>query len=141
MRAVHFQLAFIYTKERLGQTQPQPADVIDFLGMLGRGERLIYNDAYWNANKNALGMGSYTKREIRNHELLYVLSSRIIGRDMRQVFAHYGIPLSPIALSSIAAHGMAQLGPEFYAMVPGKGNQLELGRWVDLTGGVPSYPF
>jgi len=141
MRAVHFQLAFIYTRERLGQAQPQPADVIDFLGLLGRGERLIYNDAYWSANKNALGMKDYASRNISNHELLYVLSSRIIGRDMRQVFAHYGIPLSPIALSSIAAHGMAQLGPEFYAMVPGKGNQLELGRWVDLTGGVPSYPF
>ncbi|PIG08099.1 hypothetical protein CLU84_0936 [Comamonas sp. 26] len=111
MRAVHFQLAFIYTKERLGQTQPQPVDVIDFLGMLGRGERLIYNDAYWNANKNALGMGSYTKREISNHELLYVLSSRIIGRDMRQVFAHYGIPLSSSALSSIGAHGMPQHPP------------------------------
>ena len=60
---------------------------------------------------------------------------------MRQVFAHYGIPLSPVALSSIAAHGMPLLAPEFYAMVPSKGNQLELGRWVDLTGGVPSYPF
>lgn len=141
MRAVHFQLAFIYTRERLGQAQPQPADVIDFLGLLGRGERLIYNDAYWNANKHALGMGSYATRQISNHELLYVLSSRIIGRDLRQVFTNYGIPLSSAALDSIAAHGMPQLNPEFYAMVPGKGNQLELGRWVDLTGGVPSYPF
>lgn len=141
MRAVHFQLAFIYTRERLGQAQPQPADVIDFLGLLGRGERLIYNDVYWNANKHALGMGSYATRQISNHELLYVLSSRIIGRDMRQVFTNYGIPLSSAALDSIAAHGMPQLNPEFYAMVPGKGNQLELGRWVDLTGGVPSYPF
>jgi hypothetical protein len=83
-------------------------------------------------------MKDYASRNISNHELLYVLSSRIIGRDMRQVFAHYGIPLSPIALSSIAAHGMAQLGPEFYAMVPGRGNQLELGRWVDLTGAFPA---
>lgn len=141
IRAVHFQLAFIYTKERLGQAQPQPADVIDFLGLLGRGERLIYNDAYWKANQNALGMGSYTKREISNHELLYVLSSRIIGRDMRQVFAHYGIPLSSTALDSIAAHGMSQLSPEFYAMVPNKGNQLELGHWVNLSAGVPTYPF
>lgn len=141
MRAVHFQLAFIYTRERLGQAQPQPADVIDFLGLLGRGERLIYNDVYWNANKHALGMGSYATRQISNHELLYVLSSRIIGRDLRQVFTNYGIPLSSAALDSIAAHGMPQLNPEFYAMVPGKGNQLELGRWVDLTGGVPSYPF
>lgn len=141
MRAVHFQLAFIYTKERLGQGQPQPADVIDFLGMLGRGERLIFNDAYWTANRNALGMGSYTKREISNHELLYVLSSRIIGRDMRQVFAHYGIPLSSTALDSIAAHGMPQLSPEFYAMVPGQGNQLERGQWLNLAGGVPAYPF
>lgn len=141
MRAVHFQLAFIYTRERLGQAQPQPADVIDFLGLLGRGERLIYNNAYWSAHRNALGMNDYADRKIDNHELLYVLSSRIIGRDMRQVFAHYGIPLSSLALSSIAAHGMPQQAPAFYAMAPGKGNQLELGRWVDLTGGVPSYPF
>lgn len=141
MRAVHFQLAFIYTKERLSQPQPLPADVIDFLGLLGRGERLIYNDAYWNANKSALGMGSYTKREISNHELLYVLSSRIIGRDMRQIFAHYGIPLSSAALDSIGTLGLTQLNPEFYAMVPSQGNQVERGQWLNLAGGVPAYPF
>lgn len=141
MRAVHFQLAFIYTKERLGQAQPQPADVIDFLGLLGRGERLIYNDSYWAANKAALGMGSYATRSIANHELLYVLSSRIIGRDMRLVFANYGIPLSANALSSIANLGLPQLSPEFYAMVQGQGNQLEKGKWLDLTASVPSYPF
>ncbi|MDR2297425.1 MAG: ImpA family metalloprotease [Comamonas sp.] len=141
MRAVHFQLAFIYTRERLGQAQPQPADVIDFLGLLGRGERLTNNDTYWTAHKNALGMGSYTKNEISNHELLYVLSSRIIGRDMRQVFAHYGIPLGSTALDSIAAHGMSQLSPEFYAMVPNQGNQLERGQWLNLAGSVPAYPF
>ncbi|MEG2976805.1 MAG: ImpA family metalloprotease [Comamonas sp.] len=141
MRAVHFQLAFIYTKERLGHLKPQPTDVIDFLGLLGRGERLIYNEAYWNANKNALGMGNYAKREISNHELLYVLSSRIIGRDMRQVFTHYGIPLSSAALDSIAAHAMPQLSTEFYAMVPGQGNQVERGQWLNLAGSVPTYPF
>ena len=140
MRAVHFQLAFIYTKERLGQQQPQPADVIDFLGLLGRGDRLI--DKTWSqTNKDVLGMDKYKSKDISNHELLYVLSSRIIGRDMRQVFAHYGIPLSSTALDSIAAHNMPQLSPEFYAMVPGQGNQVERGKWLDLAGSVPTYPF
>ena len=141
MRAVHFQLAFIYTKERVNQAQPQAADVIDFLGMLGRGERLIGNADYWKANQSALGMAKYSSKDISNHELLYVLSSRIIGRDMRLIFAHYGIPLSSTALNSIAANALPLLQPEFYAMVPGKGNQLELGHWLDLTAGVPTYPF
>lgn len=140
MRSVHFQLAFIYTKERLGQTQPQPLDVIDFLGLMGRGTRLI--DKTWTtANKNSLGMDLYTNKTISNHELLYVLSSMLIGRDMRQLFVNYGIPLSSTATGSIAAHNLPVLAPEFYAMVPNQGNQLERGKWVDFSTSVPAYPF
>ena len=83
----------------------------------------------------------YTSKTISNHELLYVLSSMIIGRDMRQVFYHYGIPLSSTALGSIAAHNLPQLSPEFYALVQGKGNQLENGKWLNLATSVPTYPF
>lgn len=70
-----------------------------------------------------------------------VLSSMIIGRDMRQMFHHYGIPPSSTALESIAAHNLPQLSPEFYALVQGQGNQLEKGKWVNLATSVPAYPF
>jgi len=139
MRAVHFQLAFIYTRERLGQAQPQPADVIDFLGLLGRGNRLVDN-TWSEANKVSLGMGRFTSKTISNHELLYVLSSRIIGRDMRELFTLYGIPLGADALGSIADLKLPVQAPEFYAMVPGQGNKLELGKWMDIAASSPAYP-
>lgn len=141
MRAVHFQLAFIYTKERLGQAQPQALDVVDFIGMLGRGERLIKNTSTWGTYKNALGMDLYSNSSITNHEMVYVLSSMIIGRDMRQMFAHYGIPLGTTALNSVAAHSLPMLSQQYYAMVPGQANQLERGQWLDLSASAPAYPF
>lgn len=140
MRAVHFQLAFFYTRERLGQAQPQASDVIDFLGLLSRGNRLV--DKQWSlAHRASLGMALFENNQISNHELLYVLSSRIIGRDMRQLFSLYGIPLGDQALGSISALNLPQLTPAFYAMVPGQGNQLERGQWLNLSSGIPSYPF
>ena len=141
MRAVHYQLGFIYTKERLGQAQPQPLDVVDFIGLLGRGERLIKNSTTWNTYKTALGMDLYTSNSITNHELLYVLSSMIIGKDMRLMFAHYGIPLGDTALNSVAAHKLPAITPEFYALVPAKANQLQNGQWLDLSTTMPAYPF
>lgn len=140
MRSVHFQLAFLYTRERLGQGQPQSADVLDFLGLLGRGNRLV--DQTWSAqNKAALGMGRFTSKIISNHELLYVLASRIIGRDVSKLFAMYGIPLGADALGSIQDLGLPVLAESFYAMVPGKGNELALGQWLNLSSATPAYPY
>lgn len=140
MRAVHFQLAFLYTRERLGQAKPLPADVLDFLGLLGRGNRLV--DQTWSVqNKASLGMGRFSTKTISNHELLYVLSSRIIGRDVRKLFTIYGIPLGADALGSIQDLGLPVLDESFYAMVPGKGNELALGQWLNLGGTTPAYPY
>jgi len=86
-------------------------------------------------------MSRYTSKFISNHELLYVVSSLVIGRDMREMFYHYGIPLSETALNSVADHGLPTLSPAYYAMVLGQGNKPELGQWLDISTTVPAYPF
>ncbi|MDE2414214.1 MAG: hypothetical protein KGM60_05585, partial [Comamonadaceae bacterium] len=119
--------AFLYTRERLGQAKPLPADVLDFLGLLGRGNRLV--DQTWSVqNKASLGMGRFSTKTISNHELLYVLSSRIIGRDVRKLFTIYGIPLGADALGSIQDLGLPVLDESFYAWCPARATSW---RWAN----------
>ena len=51
-----------------------------------------------------------------------MLSSKIIGRDMRNIFAMYGVPLSPAALGSISDLGLAVAPYSFYALKEDKYN-------------------
>lgn len=140
MRAVHFQLAFIYTRERLGLVKPTPGDTIDFLGLISRGNRLI--DQTWSdQNKASLGMGRFAKKDISNQDMLYVLSSMIIGRDMRKLFEVYGLPVGQTALDSIADRGLPVEGKVYYAMPVNQGNQVTEGQWLNLEGAIPTYPF
>ncbi len=147
MRAVHFQLAFMYTRLRLNQPKPLPLDTIDFLGLLSRGNRLVdqnWTQADWDNKKSSLGMGRYTvdsRKSISNADLVYVLSSRLIGQDMRKLFALYGIALSADALGSIADLNLPLADKQFYALASGKGNQTTTGQWLNLESGMPAYPF
>lgn len=140
MRAVHFQLAFLYTKYRRGMTLPTPDASLEYLTLLTKGDRLVSKD--WTvANAAKYGMSRYTTNSITNHDLLYVLSSKIIGKDMRKYFAIYGIPLDQRSLDSIADLGLAIAPLTFYALAPGKGNQLSTGIWLDIEAATPAYPF
>lgn len=140
MRAVHFQLAFLYAKQRLNLSQPTMDSTLEFFQLLTKTDRLVANA--WDANnKSKYGMGRFADNKIGNEDLLYVLSSKIVGRDLRQQFAMVGIPLTQTALDSIADLGLPQQALSFYALATGKHNQLATGTWVDLAGQTPAYPF
>ncbi|NDV12914.1 ImpA family metalloprotease [Crenobacter caeni] len=140
MRAVHFQLAYLYTLARYGTLQPEALQALEFFTLLSKGDRLVAK-AWDTADKGKYAMGRYAGNSIANHELLYVLSSKIIGRDLRQLFELYGIPLSATAVGSVADLNLPLQSPMFFALAPGRGNQLASGKWVSLSAGMPAYPF
>ncbi|QKJ66959.1 hypothetical protein HQN60_09780 [Deefgea piscis] len=140
MRAVHFQLAFLFSKYRIGEATPSMEASLDYFTLLTKGDRLV--SRAWDANnKGKYAMGSYADNKINNPDLLYVLSSKIIGKDLKNIFAMYGITLTPTAISSVAALGLEVLPETFYALATSKYNQVSTGVWLNLAGQTPNYPF
>lgn len=137
--SLHFQLAALYAKHRHPDSPKVDKDMMfDFLRMLTMGDRLVNTD--WSTDKaSRYAMGRYTSKTIGNHELIYVLSSKIIGRDLRRVFAMYGVPLSSTALDSVADLGLPVEPLSYYAFpeyAPANG------VWLDLEAAEwPAYPF
>jgi hypothetical protein len=140
MRAVHFQMAFQYAKLRAGLLQPNMESTLEFFQLLTKADRLVAK-AWDGNNKAKYGMGRYATNSIGNEDLFYVLSSKILGQDMRKHFAMYGIPLSANALDSIADLGLPVAPQTFYALANGKHNKLATGQWVNLDMTTPVYPF
>ncbi|MBB4011711.1 ImpA family metalloprotease [Niveibacterium umoris] len=140
MRAVHFQMAFQYAKLRAGLAKPTMDSTLEFFQLLTKADRLVAKA--WDANnKGKYGMGRFANNTISNEDLFYVLSSKIIGQDMRKHFAMYGIPLSQTALDSISDLGLPAATRGFYALANGKHNQLATGQWLDIETSMPAYPF
>jgi len=139
-QAVHYQLAFLYTRHRRGLAQPTMESAIDFMTLLTKADRLVAKQ-FDAATASRYGMGRYTTNTITNPDLLYVLSSKIVGRDLRDVFTMYGLALSATALGSVADLALPLAPLDFYALPPAKSNQLATGRWVSLQGQTPAYPF
>ncbi|HSW15341.1 MAG TPA: ImpA family metalloprotease [Solimonas sp.] len=143
MLAMYFQLAFLYTKTRAGLAKPTADAAIEFLTLLSKGGHLVANN--WSTATAAnYGMSRYPDNKIPNHELLYVLGSRIIGQDLRNIFFMYGVPLSQTALDSVADLGGSVATLQFYALAAGKANQLATGQWLSLSPAPtqpPAYPF
>jgi hypothetical protein len=140
MRAVHFQLAFLFSKYRAGEAKPSMQSTMDYFTLLTKADRLVAQA--WDANnKSKYGMSRFADNKISNPDLLYVLSSKMIGRDLRTVFAMYGITLSQTALDSVADLNLSLAPEHFYALADGKHNQLTTGQWLDLSSSTPSYPF
>ncbi|MGK5080059.1 ImpA family metalloprotease [Janthinobacterium sp. HLX7-2] len=140
MRAVNFQLAFQFAKYRSGLAAPDMASTLDYFSLLTKGDRLVAKQ-FSTATAANYGMGRYATNSISNHDLLYVLSSKIIGRDLRKLFWMYGIALSSDALGSVADLGLPLAPLSFYALPVGKHNQLATGRWLDLEGATPAWPY
>ncbi|OTG89027.1 ImpA family metalloprotease [Acinetobacter sp. ANC 3813] len=144
MRTLHFQLAFQFAKYRSSLTQPTVTSTLDYLALLTKGDRLV-NKTFTLDSASKYGMSRYTvatAKSISNHDLLYVLSSKIIGKDMRNIFWMYGIPLSNDALNSVSDLGFAIAPYSFYALETGKHNQLKLGQWIDLSNNsTPAWPY
>ena len=143
MRTLHFQLAFQFTKYRSNLTKPSMVNTLNYLSLLTKGDRLVAK-TFTPATATMYGMGRYTAdtvKTVTNHDLLYMLSSKIIGRDMRNIFAMYGVPLSTAALGSISDLGLDVAPYSFYALPKDKHNQLAIGQWVDLNSSTPAWPY
>lgn len=110
---------------------------MDYFTLLTKADRLVGKN--WEAG-NKYGMSRYTNNTISNHELLYVLSSKIIGQDVRKIFAMYGLPLSQTALDSVADLKLPLAPEQFYALAQKKFNQVSSGKWLDLASATPAYP-
>lgn len=137
MRAVHFQLAFLFGKYRASEAVPGMQTSMDYFTLLTKADRLVKNK--WEPGSK-YGMSRYTDNTISNHELLYVLSSKIIGQDVRKIFAMYGLPLSQTALDSVADLKLPLAPEQFYALAQKKFNQVSSGKWLDLSAATPAYP-
>lgn len=140
MRPVHFQLAYLFTRYRSGLAQPTMETTLDFFSLLTKGDRLVAKKNFSSANAASYGMGRYASNTIGNSDLLYVLSSKIIGQDLRKMFAMYGIPLSADALGSIVDLGLPVAPAQFYALPALKHNQLQTGVWMNIDSSTPPYP-
>ncbi len=112
--------------------------LFDFLALLTMGDRLVKSD--WSPDKaGRYAMGRYASNTIGNQDLIYVLSSKVIGRDLRRIFALYGVPLSAAALDSVADLALPVAPLSFYAFPDYAPAQ---GVWLDLeTTPWPVYPF
>ncbi|WP_297572152.1 ImpA family metalloprotease [uncultured Deefgea sp.] len=141
MRAVHFQLAFLFSKYRANEAKPSMEASLDYFTLLTKGDRLV-SQAWDASNKGKYAMGSYAdNKTINNPDLLYVLSSKIIGKDLKNIFAMYGITLTANAINSVAALNLTILPETFYALASSKYNQVSTGVWLDLSAQTPNYPF
>lgn len=141
MRAVHFQLGFLFSRYRALEAKPSMEASMDYFTLLTKGDRLVANA--WDAtDKGKYAMGNYVdNKTISNPDLLFVLSSKIIGKDLRNIFAMYGITLTQTALDSVAALNLPVLPEQFYALAMSKYNQVGTGQWLDLSASTPAYPF
>jgi immunomodulating metalloprotease len=63
----------------------------------------------WDSVKGPLGFGAYAAypSTIDGNDFMLIATSRIIGRDMRPVFAMWGVSSSAQAQAQVAAYGFA----------------------------------
>ena len=138
MRAMYFELAFLYTQTRHGETKPTLNSTLEFLTLMSKSGRLVAkaDSTTWTAAVgDQYGMGTYTdtqRSKIPNYELLYVLGSKIVGQDLRNIFTMYGLPLSTTATDSVARLNLCVAQQKFYQLAVGKANQLSTGSWGSL---------
>ncbi|MGY0201970.1 ImpA family metalloprotease [Leptothrix sp. BB-3] len=136
---LHFQLGALYAKYRHPDSPKVEREMLfDFLALLTMGDRLVKSD--WSPDKaGRYAMGRYASNTIGNQDLIYALSSKVIGRDLRRIFALYGVPLSVAALDSVADLALPVAPLSFYAFPDYAPAQ---GVWLDLeTTPWPAYPF
>ncbi|HBO0244808.1 TPA: hypothetical protein NID38_003735 [Pseudomonas aeruginosa] len=101
----------------------------------------------WDANKAALGYGTYAQRPGNsgdasstdgNDNLLLGLSW-LTQRDQRPTFALWGIRTSAAAQAQVAAYGFAEQPAFFYAN--NRTNEYSTVKLLDMSQGSPAWPF
>ncbi|WP_228146834.1 ImpA family metalloprotease [Acinetobacter sp. ANC 4470] len=145
-QAFHMQLAHNYTKLHQGKLRPDSQGVFEFMRLLNISQRL-YNQidvaTATTADKNKLGLGAFTTKNLSRPDMIYVLSSKIMGYDLKEMFKLYGVPVTDTAHTSIAMLKLPMAPLNFYAQPANRSNHLNEGTWLTLpaTGAVPNYPY
>lgn len=145
-RAFLMQQAFLFTKLIDKKAKPDSNGVFSYFALLSIGDRLVGKmdlSKASMADKKAFGLGAYDKSDFSNPELDYILSSVILGYDLKHLYTVYGIPLSGKAKSSVQMLNLPDVPLQFYALPKNKANHLVLGQWIDLptTGELKVYPY
>ncbi len=144
-QAFHLQLAHNYTKLRQGKSRPDSQGVFEFMRLLNISQRL-YNQIDLSkasqAEKNKLGLGAFTQKNLSRPDMLYVLSSKIMGYDLKAMFALYGLPVTETAHTSVALLKLPEAPLNFYTQPANRSNHLNEGTWVTIpaTGSIGDYP-
>ena len=146
-QAFHLQLAHVYTQVHQGKAKPDSQGVFEFIRLLNISQRL-YNQIDLSkateAEKNKLGLGAYSsKNNISRPDMIYLLSSKIMGYDLKDVFNLYGLATSSTAQSSIAMLNLPTAPLKFYAQPANRSNYLAEGTWINVpaNGVVANYPY
>lgn len=146
-QAFHLQLAHLYTQIHQAKAKPDSQGVFEFIRLLNISQRL-YNQIDLSkaseAEKNKLGLGTYSsKNNISRPDMIYLLSSKIIGYDLKDVFNLYGLAISSTAQSSVAMLKQPTAPLKFYAQPANRSNHLAEGTWVNIpvNGVVANYPY
>ena len=141
-QAVHIQLAYLYSHLVQHKAQPDVQGVFEFIRLLNSANRLVNQlDISNEAERRKFGLTDYTAKDFSTPDLVYMLSSKIMGYDLKAVFSLYGLPVSNKAHQSIAKLGLATAPLKFYAQKTNGANILNEGQWLDLaaTGSLPNY--
>lgn len=147
LRPIFFELGYLYSKDQLGMSKPNAKMTLEFLGLINIGRRLM--DGTIDAESSSVEKDKYGVREftfsdgdgVSNEDLLYVISSKVIGKDLRDIFTMYGIPVTQKALDSIAVLGLDTAARAFYAVPQQNSNDIPNGQWLDLSGSnYPDWP-
>ncbi|MBG4514895.1 hypothetical protein I4938_02815 [Pseudomonas aeruginosa] len=101
----------------------------------------------WDANKAALGYGTYAQRpgnsgdasSTDGNDNLLVGLSWLTQRDQRPTFALWGIRTSAAAQAQVAAYGFAEQPAFFYAN--NRTNEYSTVKLLDMSQGSPAWPF
>lgn len=145
-QAFHMQLAYNYTKLHQVKSRPDSQGVFEFMRLLNISQRLYNQIDVAKATveeKNKLGLGAFTAKDLSRPDMIYVLSSKIMGYDLKEMFKLYGLPVTDTAHTSIAMLKLPMAPLNFYAQPVNRSNHLDEGTWVTLpaTGSVPNYPY
>ncbi|MEZ2902710.1 ImpA family metalloprotease [Acinetobacter terrestris] len=146
MQAFHIQMALNYTRLRQGKSEPDLQGVFEFMRLLNTAQRL-YNQIDLSkatqADKNKLGLGAFNDKNISRPDLIYVLTSKIMGYDLKDFYTLYGLPVTATAHASVAMLNLPRAPLYFYAQPEGGSNRLATGQWLTIPahGPVANYSY
>lgn len=102
---------------------------------------LTASEATWSSAKAGLGFGTYASypSAMDGNDFMLIAASRIIGRDMRPVWALWGVTSSAAAQAQVAAYGYPAADPLLFPMKDLNAYGSGVGAPVTMTA-TATYP-